>query len=465
MNHNGANGWVRATENEHASIQEQFQVPGVAAMYFTPDEVRYEYFHGVRDEAGNPVTPDTRFGIASVTKSFTALAILQLASAGKLAVTDPVTKVLPELAVFTRGVPTIADFMKHTSGLPPVPTMPLARAASQAGDPVTGGEATQDVPPLTTMVELMDWLNAHVTVHAAPGEWFSYSNDAFVLLGEIVTRVSGMPFEQWVEERICAPLGMTRTTFDLQAVLADDNTTTLYATGPDGRVVPSPTWQEAPPYTGGGALRSTANDLVRYVRALMDLAASPLGVNEKLAKSMRSALTSIAPNSYYGYGLQITAPHHHVTLIGHGGSLKGVSSYIGYVPELNMGGVVLTNVAGVPSERTWLTGLNAYMGAPLGYGSFVPKPYPVTVEQIHELAGTYRSGEPWGVATFTLTVNHTLMAEVGEPAERGEVLFVGEDHAAIELPRGPVEIVLIRDSLGALVGIRQGLRVLLRVED
>lgn len=465
MKHTGANGWVHAAQEEHALIQEQFQVPGVAAMYFTEDKVLYEYFHGIRDEAGNPVTPDTRFGIASITKSFTALAILQLASEGKLAVTDPVTKVLPELTVFTRGVPTIADFMKHTSGLPPVPTMPLARAASQAGDPVTGEEALQDVPPLTTMVELMEWLNAHATVHAAPGEWFSYSNDGFVLLGEIVTRVSGIPFETWVEERICGPLGMTRTTFDLQTVLADENTTTLYAPGPDGRVVPSPTWQEAPPYTGGGALRSTARDLLQYVRALMRLEDAPLGVSATLARGMRSALANISPNMYYGYGLEIIAPHHNVTLIGHGGSLKGVSSFIGYVPELNIGGVILTNVAGVPSERTWLTGINAYMGAPLGYGSFVPKPYPVSIEHIHELAGSYQSGEPWGRATFTITPNHTLVAEVGSPPERGEVLFVGEDHAAIELPRGPAEVVLLRDSHGKLIGIRQGLRVLLRVAD
>lgn len=461
MNHTGAPNWLATLQAEHEALVAEYRIPGLAANVFTPEGTLYEGLYGVRNEAGDPVTGDTRFGIASITKSFTALAILQLASQGKLSVSDPVTKYLPELRAFTAGTPTVADFMKHTSGLPPTPTMPLARAASQAGDPVTGSEASQDVPPLTTMVELMEWLNSHTTPHAKPGEWLSYSNDAFVLLGEIVTRVSGIPFETWVETHIAGALGMSRTTFDLQTVLADENTTTLYAMQ-GGAVVPSPTWQEAPPYTGGGALRSTMNDLTKYVRALMDLENAPLGVTPELANQMRSALAYIAPNTYYGYGLQVTGPHHGLTLIGHGGSLKGVSSYIGYSPQLGLGGVVLTNLAGLPSERLWLSGLNAFIGAPLGYGSFVPKPYPVSVAKVHELAGTYRSGEPWGVAEFTLSPEKQLRATVGSPAEEGEVMFVGEDDAAVLLPTGPTRLGILRDDSGHIVAIRLGLRVLPR---
>lgn len=461
MTHRGAPGWLATLQAEHERITAEYAVPGLATTLFTSTNTLYEGLYGVRDEAGNPVTGDTRFGIASITKSFTALAILQLASQGKLAVTDPVTKYLPELTAFTAGTPTIADFMKHTSGLPPTPTMPLARAASQQGDPVTGAEAQQTVPPLTSMAALMEWLNEHTTPHATPGEWLSYSNDAFVLLGEIVTRVSGTPFETWVETHIAGALGMDRTTFDLQTVLADENTTTLYAVK-DGNVVPSPMWQEAPPYTGGGALRSTMNDLTKYVRALMDLPHAPLGVTPELARAMRSALAYIAPNTYYGYGLQVTGPHHGFTLVGHGGSLKGVSSYIGYIPQLGIGGVVLTNVAGLPSERLWLSGMNAYIGAPLGYGSFIPKPYPVSVAQVHELAGVYRSGEPWGVAEFALTPEKQLQATVGNPAEVGEVMFVGQDNAAVLLPSGPTRLGILRNDSGHIVAIRLGLRVLLR---
>lgn len=125
-------------------LREGGGVPGLAYSLFTADVEIFQVLEGHRDrEAGLPVDEHTIFGVASVTKSFTCLAALQLAADGKLSLDDPVTDYLP-LNLWRPGAePRLRHFMNHTSGLPPLPTMTWLRGPTQAGDAISGSDTRQ----------------------------------------------------------------------------------------------------------------------------------------------------------------------------------------------------------------------------------------------------------------------------------------------------------------------------------
>ena len=135
-------GWERRFEQYAADLIGKSGIPGAAVALAHNGDVLYERGFGHRDAARKlPVTPNTRFGLGSVTKSFPALAIMQLAEAGTLSVDDPVTTWLPEFrlphpddARYTPAI-TIHHFLTHASGLPPEPALLHARAGSIAADP------------------------------------------------------------------------------------------------------------------------------------------------------------------------------------------------------------------------------------------------------------------------------------------------------------------------------------------
>src|SRR5690606_8439581 len=236
-----------------ADLHRRGGAPGMAYSLFTADEELHTELRGWRDrEAGLPVTENTLFGVASVTKSFTALAMLTLAAAGRLALVDPVTDYLP-LTLWRGGAaPTLEHFLNHTSGLPPLPTMTWLRGPTQAGDPVTDSDAqlvttmtaaAGVLPDVSTYAGLVGYINDSVTPLGPPGRYFSYSNAAFCLRGAVVEVVTGLPYADYVAANILEPLGMTRSTYELGRVLGDGDHTTLYARDTAGVVRSSPQWE------------------------------------------------------------------------------------------------------------------------------------------------------------------------------------------------------------------------------
>src|SRR5699024_8199746 len=145
-------------------------------------------------------SPDTVFGVGSITKAFTAVAILQLQEKGKLSVNECVTKYLPEFKTPNEAQTkqmTIHHFLTHSSGLPPLATLMGAVKKSMKNDPKFEKDQHQENPldtiqPIDTYSELMDAIvKAEFTPLGAPGTEFSYSNDAYALLGAIIERISG----------------------------------------------------------------------------------------------------------------------------------------------------------------------------------------------------------------------------------------------------------------------------------
>lgn len=478
-------GWEDALEEALAAFVARTDTPGMAVTLFTAEDVLYERGFGHRDrEAGKPVDADTFFGVASVTKSFTAMALQALTADGLVDLDEPVTRYLPFTLWEGRRPATLRHFLQHASGLPPTPTMTWLRAASQADDPVTagptlrealttvtGGEAelARRAEEVATFDGMVAWLNANVELLDEPGALCSYSNDGYCLMGGVVERVSGRPFDAFLEERVLGPLGMTRSTFDLERVVADPNATTLYERDEQGVVRRSPRWQTTGRMLGGGMLKSCSRDLREWVRFLMApgrpgpsgrAPAGSVGVPPDAVRELARGAVWCGPGARYGLGLR-EAGLRGLRFVGHSGGLKGVSSYVGWVPELGVGGVVLTNLANLPSEKVFTTMVAAYAGLPLDAAAYEPRPYAASREEVEDALGSYASGEPYGRLRLYLDDSGELRADVGFPGATVQAFMAGPDEVALSFAEYLAPVTLLRRG-GRVWAAHYGSRVLKR---
>ena len=290
----------------------------------------------------------------------------------------------------------------------------------------------------------------------------SYQNDVYGLLGAVIETVSGVPYAQFVEAQILAPLGMTRSTFDLTAAEALGNVTTLYAEDPRDQVYASPQWEQAPAHLATGFLKASAHDLGRYLNFLLNPASSKLPISPEQVRQLWTPRAWCAPQTSYGLGLTIRPNYHGVTLVRHGGGLKGVSSHLGFVPEHNLGVAVLSNLEDKPVSRVWLAAVNAVLGLELETPLYTLPTHEAPLAAKQNLAGRYRSLEPWGKFDVRLE-DETLFARSGkELAEAGRVwlapngeFFVG---SGPHYDAGRV----VWDYVGDVRGVQLGMRFLAR---
>jgi CubicO group peptidase (beta-lactamase class C family) len=221
-------------------------IPGIAVGIVKGDQVLYIQGYGIANTDGDPVTPQTPFPMASVTKTFTALAVQQLANAGKLSLDQPVQTYLPEFQLADKGASTsitVRHLLDHTSG-------------------ITTIEGTQPYlhSPDTMFDEALKQL-AHSKPGHTPGEQFEYSNWNYILLGEIISRTSGQPYVEYMQKNILDPLEMSHSTF------ADHHTLPNAATG--NLIVFGASVPYDEPYLpvtmSAGHLASTVEDMTHYL--------------------------------------------------------------------------------------------------------------------------------------------------------------------------------------------------------
>jgi methyl acetate hydrolase len=250
------------------------EVPGVVAVAATDKEIIYEGAYGKRDLGkDDPMTTDSVFWIASMTKAITCTAAMQLVEQGKLSMDEPIASVLPELAApkvlegfDENGAPKLRDakrpitlklLMTHTAGFcyGDIWNADMGKHMEQAGIP---GIITCENKALTTPLA------------SEPGEKWEYGiNIDFV--GKAVEAVSGSKLDAYLRDNVFAPLGMKDTGFklgpDQRARLVG-----MHARQPDGSLVPIPfeLTQEPEFHMGGGGLYGTAPDYIRFVRALLN---------------------------------------------------------------------------------------------------------------------------------------------------------------------------------------------------
>jgi CubicO group peptidase (beta-lactamase class C family) len=275
--------------------------------------------YGFADVLGNvPLRPDHRFRIGSITKTFTAAAILKLEAQGKLALEDPLTKYWPE---YTAGrAVTLRHLLTHTSGVPSYTDLPWY--AEHMAEPTTHPEL------LATF--------AGLPLKFTPGSQHSYSNSGYYLLGVVIEGVSGQSYADFLRTELFAPAGLTDTDYcpDEQAgpraaLGYDRNERTLAPAKPLSMTLPF----------AAGALCSTASDLVAWIDALSHGKVVPPAVFARM--SQPTPLTS-GKTHPYGLGLGLGDLEGHA-LVGHNGGINGFVSALDYYPQDELTIAVLVN--------------------------------------------------------------------------------------------------------------------------
>ncbi|MFC4632190.1 serine hydrolase domain-containing protein [Promicromonospora alba] len=306
------------------------RAPGVALVTLADGDVRVRV-HGVTGD-GDPVGEDTPMRIGSMSKAFTALAVLQQADAGRFDLDDPVAEVLPEFRMADdryRQI-TVEDLLDHRSGL-------AVTALEYSSDPASA--------PATTVVRLAD-----EDLAADPGTTAMYSNAGYTVLARLVEHTSGMGFGEYLEQRVFAPLGMdSSTATELCDAPSPGLARGFSGLGPLLVAVP-----ELPQgCAGNGGIVSTARDMTSWLRFQVGDGASPSGERLLDAETFRAFHDVPADAAEYGYGWHRTTTEDETApLIGHGGTLATFASGIEFSPVTGTGAVVLSNAAGEPMALT-----------------------------------------------------------------------------------------------------------------
>ena len=323
----------------------EFEVPGIAVAVMKDGHVIVAKGYGVR-KLGEPAPVDanTLFGIASNTKAFTTAALAILVDDGKLAWSDPVTKYLPAFALYDPYVThelTIRDLVSHRSGL-----------GLGAGDLMFWPDT--------------DFTRDQVLAHARfikPASSFrskyAYNNMMFIVAGQVVQAVSGMGWEDFIRERIFAPLGMTSTRISSTSFEPGDNVAYPHSRGwrQEGPLTPihmtkDVTWAPA------AGIKTSVNDLSKWIIVQLNRGRLDNGkhlFSEAQSRQLWSAQTIIpiseppaplkaAKPSFAAYGLGWSLRDYRGhKVVGHGGALTGMLSQVSMIPDQNLGVIVLTN--------------------------------------------------------------------------------------------------------------------------
>lgn len=302
-------------------------VPGAALLVMQDGMPLVRRGYGLADlEQGAPVTPATNFRLASVTKQFTATAILLLAEDGRLGLDDLARRWLPALPPAADAV-TIRRLLTHTSGLVDYEEIIPASMTAQLHDP-----------------DVLALLQTQERTYFPPGTAYRYSNSGYALLALIVERASGRSFAEFLRERIFQPLGMTGT------VALEEGVSTVGHRA-FGYSETNGCWQrtdqsQTSAVLGDGRIYSSIDDLAKWNAALYD-------GRLLSAESRRLAFTAATPTDdpavEYGFGWRITGE-----TLWHSGETMGFRNVIVRFPERRLAVVILTNRNEIEPYRTAL---------------------------------------------------------------------------------------------------------------
>jgi CubicO group peptidase (beta-lactamase class C family) len=343
-----------------------------------------------------PLTLGHVFQLASITKQFTAAAVLALVDSGVVALDAPITRYLPDAPV--RGQPmTVRQLLGHTSGLPDFAESPRGRAIGRL-----------DVPPDTVLALVRD-----TPLYFAPGALMRYSNTGFVLLGQLIERASGRPYAAYVEERVLRRAGATGARFcDPEALVP--RIARGYALGASG-LRPAVFVSPRVPWAAGGFC-GTAADLVAWNAGVHAARGGRVLTSASYAELTRAGTVAGGRRTRYGLGVSL------VEVAGrrafqHGGDIAGFTTFTAYLPDDSLSVTVLVNTQGPTRPDVVAAALvHAALGAP-------------------HASRTAHASTPRDLAPFT--------GRFGGDAVFSAVTD-GADAPALRLARGPLPPVLLR---------------------
>ena len=402
---------------------------GLAALVAQDGKILFEKAYGLADRRQEvPVTLQTKFRIGSITKQFTAAAILKLQEEGKLKVGDNLSKYLPD---FPRGNEvTLRHLLTHTSGI-----------HSYTSKPDFMEKVTKPIKP-EDLIESFK----HDPYDFNPGREWRYNNSGFFLLGYLVEKVSGLSYADFLQQNFFTPLGMTNTGVH-RSDLPLDHEAHGYSYA-SGRLDEAVNWDMS--HAGGaGAIYSTVEDLYRWNEALF---------NGKVLSdaSLKAALTPVKTlenaqepsTNGYGYGLGLSELRG-TREVSHGGGLNGFSSFLLRLPGHRFTAVVLANELPLPPglDTSLLAHSLAeiYLGTKLSPRAIVQTNPNISPAAFDAVAGRYDYAG--AVAIFSREGGHLYAQLTGQP--RFEIFPKSETEYFWKVV--DAQVTFIKDSSGRVV--------------
>ena len=342
--------------------------PGVAISVRRGNDIVVEKGFGYADLENNvEVTPESVFQIGSLTKSFTALLVAQLAAEGKVDLDAPLSTYVPEYVGPAADIP-IHYFMNHTSGLVNYTNLP---------------EYPRGTRREFTREEMMDLFDDK-PLDFEPGSAFLYSNSGTFLLGIVVEHVTGKTYEEVLQERILTPLDLEETYYGHWEKIIPGRVSG-YAKGKDG-FSNAPILDDVIPFSAG-ALLSTVGDVAHYVRSVHHdeffgpVVTGILHTQDRFpdGSKLDYARGSIGITDWEGH-----------KKIAHAGDIDGFSAYMAYYPEEDVTIVVTTNTRDVSPSAVGLEQKVARLVFDIQRPA--PSSEPLSAEEIADLTGNYKAG-------------------------------------------------------------------------
>ncbi len=322
-------------------------------------------------------TPETIFEAGSVSKQFTAAAVLLLARDGKLSLDDPVRKYIPELPDYGQPL-TIRHMLTHTSG--------LRDWGSVAG--IGGWPRTSRV---YTHAHVLEIVSRQRALNFTPGERYSYSNTGYNLAAILVSRVSGMSFAEFTRQRIFEPSGMTKTSWRDDYGRIVKGRALSYV--PDGS-----SFRTVMPFEnvhGNGGLLTTVGDLLKWNERLANPPAADAAM---VAEQERPGRFNDGRAHGYALGLSVS-DYKGVREIAHGGSTAGYQSHLARYPDAKLSVAVLCNAANAAVGGSSEAVADLYLGNRLK-PTVAKATYKLTAADIDAVVGAYRDTRTGRMATI-----------------------------------------------------------------
>ena len=390
-------------------LMREKNTPGLAIAILKDGEAIYSQGFGCRQlKAQHPMTPDTLLGIGSITKSFTAFALLQLEEQGKLSLNDSVAQHLPVEPFASRPAIQLHHLLSHSSGIPSLDAGMLSFA-------YTFDDYTRIYPASLREDFLAHLADAADFIIHAPGEAFYYNNDMYTCLGFIIEQLTGQPFADYVSEHILKPLNMHRAVFTREAYEQDPEHNIMTGYLPDTQNGKPGLKESAMPMGehlhAPGGISVSMNELLHYAQCLLNKGEyqgqrllSEASVN-KLFTGEIATPYGFTEQPRYALGWTVEAPtaERPYTLIHHGGGMGTSNSYLLLVPELNFA------FAATENAGTGITPIIAKAALALTQDQDPQQ----AVEDLRiaklrqELVGTYKTA--YDLYSFTLSLNGAVL--------------------------------------------------------
>jgi len=356
--------------------------PGCALGVIRDGRLDYARGYGMANlEYGLPLTPQSVFRMASVSKQFTAAAIALLAQDGRIGLDDDVRKYVPELPEFPTPV-TIRQLVHHTSGVRDYLTL-FALAGARDDDFYTDDE-------------VVAMLARQRALNFPPGSEHLYSNSGYFLLSVIVTRVTGEPLSAYAQEKIFGPLGMSHTHFHDDHTRIVPNRATGYSRKDDGWHIDQTTLD----MIGDGGVFTSIEDLVAWDRSFYDGSlGGPALVETLLTPAVLTDGTTIA----YAFGLE-HGSYRGLKTVEHGGSFVGFRTNIVRFPDEKLSIACLCNLAQADPARLARRVADVVLAdrftEPVPAGAAPPEAVGLAPEELARFVGAYQTatGDVWAIA-------------------------------------------------------------------